>query len=145
MMWAPRKALVLAWSIPTRYPGCRLRCSGFPFMAGDPLLGRFTFTRIFAGRSIGDYDDNGVVDSADYVVWQDAIGDAGDNLPADGNLDGKIDTDDYTIWRNHLASWAVPVSPPASTCRSYLSRRPLYCLRWRCNTRRQKLQNSPGR
>jgi T5SS/PEP-CTERM-associated repeat protein len=50
----------------------------------------------------GDYNANGVVDAADYVVWRKALGQSGSNLAADGNRDGVVDTFDYTIWRSRI-------------------------------------------
>jgi T5SS/PEP-CTERM-associated repeat protein len=50
----------------------------------------------------GDYNDNGVVDAADYVVWRNTLGDAGIGLPADGNGNNQIDPGDYTVWRMHF-------------------------------------------
>ncbi|MEX2092118.1 MAG: aspartyl protease family protein [Pirellulales bacterium] len=54
----------------------------------------------------GDYNDNGVVDAADYTIWQDSVGANGSNLPADGDGDGSIDTDDYAVWKNHFGQSA---------------------------------------
>lgn len=47
----------------------------------------------------GDYNKNGVVDAADYVVYRKTLGQTGAGLPADGNGNGSIDTGDYTFWR----------------------------------------------
>ncbi|MEO0529179.1 MAG: right-handed parallel beta-helix repeat-containing protein [Planctomycetota bacterium] len=52
----------------------------------------------------GDYDGNGQVDNADYVVWTQQFGQTvnGDALPnADGNGDGVVDAADYAFWRDH--------------------------------------------
>jgi CSLREA domain-containing protein len=49
----------------------------------------------------GDYNQNGVVEVADYVVWRKTLGASG--LPAysgaDGDGDGTIDQDDHGVWR----------------------------------------------
>lgn len=49
----------------------------------------------------GDYNDDGVVDAADYTIWRDTLGQSvatpGDG--ADGNLSGMIDAGDYAFWR----------------------------------------------
>jgi hypothetical protein len=48
----------------------------------------------------GDYNQNGIVDSADYVVWRKMFG--GEGTPAsfaDGNGDGSIGPPDYLHWR----------------------------------------------
>ena len=49
----------------------------------------------------GDYNDDGVVDAADYTAWRDTFGQPvampGDG--ADGDLSGMIDVGDYAFWR----------------------------------------------
>lgn len=47
----------------------------------------------------GDYNDNGVVDGADYVVWRKTKGTTGEGLAADSNNDNAIDDLDYDEWR----------------------------------------------
>ncbi len=54
----------------------------------------------------GDYNDDGAVDAADYVVWRTSLGQFGANLPADGNLDSRIDTGDFAFWRAHVGTAA---------------------------------------
>jgi hypothetical protein len=51
---------------------------------------------------LGDYNRNGVVDAADYVVWRDTFGQSGANLAADGNRNGQVDPGDYEVWRVHF-------------------------------------------
>ena len=64
----------------------------------------------------GDYNGNGVVDAADYVVWRKTL-----NLPAspegsgaDGDQDGMIDSGDYPFWRDRFGD---VVSDIGSHCR----------------------------
>ena len=49
----------------------------------------------------GDYNGDGVVDSADYIVWRKNVGDT-TSLVADGNGDHIVDDADYDIWRQNL-------------------------------------------
>jgi hypothetical protein len=51
----------------------------------------------------GDYNQNGVVDAADYVVWRKTL--TNNVVPysgADGDGDGVVDDDDYGVWRAHF-------------------------------------------
>lgn len=48
----------------------------------------------------GDYNGDGAVDAADYVVWRHTAG--GINLAADGNRDGVVNNLDYNLWRAHF-------------------------------------------
>jgi autotransporter-associated beta strand protein len=51
----------------------------------------------------GDYNQNGIVDAGDYVVWRKSLGST-TKLAADGNHNGVIDQADYDIWRQRLGS-----------------------------------------
>jgi hypothetical protein len=66
----------------------------------------------------GDYNDNNVVDAADYVVWRETFGQTvamnGDG--ADGNRNGSVDPDDYNVWRMNFGRvFPGPASGAAST------------------------------
>ncbi len=50
----------------------------------------------------GDYNLDGVVDSADYVLWRKTVGTA--NLAADGNGDGVVNGGDYDFWRQRFGN-----------------------------------------
>jgi Dockerin type I domain len=52
---------------------------------------------------VGDYNGNGTVDAADYVVWRRQQGTTASGLAADGNGDGTVNTADYTIWRTNYS------------------------------------------
>ena len=54
----------------------------------------------------GDYNNNGVVDAADYTVWRDTLGQTGGGLAADGNNNGSIDDGDYTVWKTNFGHHA---------------------------------------
>src|SRR5262249_45452443 len=51
---------------------------------------------------IGDYNRDGSVDAADYILWRKASGQTGAGLAADGNHDGNVDASDYGMWRTHV-------------------------------------------
>jgi hypothetical protein len=70
------------------------------------------FVLIPTARSPGDYNNNGTVDAADYVVWRKTLGDTGDSLPADGTgpggvPDGMVDDLDYDFWRANFGNSSV--------------------------------------
>ena len=46
----------------------------------------------------GDYNKDGVVNAADYVVWRTQLP-TGWGLAADSDLNGRIDAADYAFWR----------------------------------------------
>ena len=48
---------------------------------------------------LGDYNSDGFVDAADYVVWRETAGEIGAMLPADGDSNGIVDPVDYGVWR----------------------------------------------
>jgi hypothetical protein len=47
----------------------------------------------------GDYNRDGSVDAADYVVWRKTMGQTGSGLAADGNHNNQIDSGDFDVWR----------------------------------------------
>jgi hypothetical protein len=49
------------------------------------------------GGLLGDYNGDGFVNIADYVVWRNTLGST-TLLVADGNLNGTIDQPDYGVW-----------------------------------------------
>jgi hypothetical protein len=49
---------------------------------------------------LGDYNQNGDVDAADYVVWRDTFGaNVSGGAGADGNGNGIVDDADYMVWQ----------------------------------------------
>jgi len=54
----------------------------------------------------GDYNGNGIVDGADYVVWRKNKGATGSPTVSQGNGDGDgdVDDDDYTYWRTRYGN-----------------------------------------
>jgi hypothetical protein len=66
----------------------------------------------------GDYNQDHVVDAADYVVWRKTVGST-DDFRADGNSDGVIDAGDYDVWRANFG--ATVASPGMGTVLSTFS------------------------
>ena len=52
--------------------------------------------------SQGDFNHDGHVDAADYVVWRKTFGQAGATLAADGNGNYQVDSGDLMIWGAHM-------------------------------------------
>jgi hypothetical protein len=68
----------------------------------DLLQEDITWTfNLTATLAAGDYNHDGVVDSADYIVWRNSVASRTD-LAADGNHDGLVNADDYDLWRLHF-------------------------------------------
>jgi hypothetical protein len=69
----------------------------------------------------GDFNFDGSVDAADYVLWRSTVGEVGTGLAADGNGNNVIDAGDYDVWRNNFgaqsaaASVAIAIVPEAPT------------------------------
>jgi subtilisin family serine protease/formylglycine-generating enzyme required for sulfatase activity len=55
----------------------------------------------------GDYNGNGVVDAADYVVWRDTLDSPG-QLAADGDRNGVTDQADYILWKSNFGNTDGP-------------------------------------
>lgn len=78
----------------------------------------------FVGDSVdGDYNSDGAVNAADYVLWRKSLGQTGPNLPADGDGSLEVDAGDYSYWRQRfgntssapgLGSFAPAVPEPSS-------------------------------
>jgi hypothetical protein len=54
--------------------------------------------------SPGDYNEDGVVDAADYVYWRKAVGEGLDDLPNDNDDAGPVGAPEYTLWRTNFGS-----------------------------------------
>ncbi|MCI0335767.1 MAG: hypothetical protein L0228_21380 [Planctomycetes bacterium] len=79
----------------------------------------------------GDFNDDGKVDAADYVVWRKNENTT-NTLPNDSDLGGTVGADHYNLWREHfgdmtmagsgLGSAAVPEPAPlVTTCLGMLA------------------------
>ena len=53
----------------------------------------------------GDYNRDGLVDAADYVVWRKAAGQqVTPGTGADGNNDGWVDDGDFSVWKSNFGN-----------------------------------------
>jgi hypothetical protein len=61
---------------------------------------QFEWAEIILGVPAGDYNEDGAVDTADYVVWRETLGQAVTAWDgADGTGDGMVTQADYDAWR----------------------------------------------
>jgi hypothetical protein len=59
----------------------------------------------------GDYNGNGTVDAADYVVWRDTLTqNVAMGTGADGSGNGTVDDADYNFWRTRFGNSVSPAS-----------------------------------
>ncbi len=98
-------------SITARTPGAnrstvyRVRLwHGIAFLLRTTMDSEPTCWRFAVGLP-GDFNNNGVVDAADYVLWRDHLGDASE-AALNGNGDGMngIDAGDFDWWRAHFGN-----------------------------------------
>lgn len=62
-------------------------------------------TNLDFGVATGDYNNDGVVDAADYTVWRDSVGSTVPLLTgADGNGDGQINSADRIVWATNYGT-----------------------------------------
>ncbi|MEX0611624.1 MAG: hypothetical protein WD229_05860, partial [Pirellulales bacterium] len=64
-----------------------------------------TIPDLFA-RLAGDYNRDGSVDAADYILWRSTLG-SQEILAADGLRDGVINTADYAVWASTFGGRAL--------------------------------------
>lgn len=60
---------------------------------GYQVLDTFPTTQL-----VGDFNQDGTVNAADYTLWRDTLSST-TNLAADANQDGIINTADYALWK----------------------------------------------
>ena len=61
---------------------------------------------------LGDYNEDGVVDHADYMVWHDRVGESVVRLPNAYGA-GAIGTEQYEMWLQNYGNHLPGVEPPA--------------------------------
>lgn len=77
---------------------------------GDPPASILMDVGAFEAQSIppallGDYNLNGTVDTADFVIWRNTLNSSVFTYSgADGNGNGIVDQADYSVWRSNFGS-----------------------------------------
>lgn len=93
----------------------------------------------------GDFNHDGKVDMADYVVWRDSLNQTGSNLKADADLNGHVDAADYAIWRSHFGqsagSGTAAASIPEPAALTYITAILVACML----NQRRSVGSKPGR
>ncbi len=56
---------------------------------------------------LGDFNNDGVVDAGDYLVWRKHLGSSEWRLNGNGNGSGTIDVADYELWKFHYGNRAT--------------------------------------
>lgn len=78
------------------------------FISWNGAGGGFAYERATAPppSTTGDYNLNGGVDAADYVIWRETLSQTVSPFGggADGNANGTIDSGDFDFWRAHFGN-----------------------------------------
>jgi hypothetical protein len=91
-------------------------CYGGGNMACTNGTTRFDWAEITLGVPAGDYNEDTVIDAADYVLWRDQMGQPVTAWEgADGNGDGMVTTADYDVWRTNFGRTIPNLSAPAGS------------------------------
>lgn len=79
--------------------------SGAFGLDADNVVNMDNFRIEFLEAAPGDFNDDGKVDAADYVVWRDNVGTT-NVLPNDNGIGGTIGTAHYDLWRTNFGAGA---------------------------------------
>jgi hypothetical protein len=86
---------------------------------GDGYLNALQLVATDAPVTVGDFNGDWLVDSADYTVWRDNLNGNESVLGGAGDGSGIVDAGDYTLWKGNYggggASNAPAIPEPAST------------------------------
>ncbi|MCI0748817.1 MAG: PEP-CTERM sorting domain-containing protein [Verrucomicrobia subdivision 3 bacterium] len=109
---------------------------GDPDFAWTVYIDNIRVGRVVAGVP-GDYNEDGSVDAADYVVWRKASDLMLDDLPNDNDGDGPVGAAEYALWRENFGgplpgggSSLGPVPEPASALLMILAAAGSWARNW---------------
>jgi hypothetical protein len=90
----------MAWGATTVNPDGSISTNLYG-MSTNQGIQAFTFTLSAPPLVAGDYNNNGVVDGADYVIWRDTLTQVAvpAGTGADGSGNGTVGPEDYDFWR----------------------------------------------
>jgi hypothetical protein len=71
-----------------------------PFAGGVAFRNLSTITPVGTGGVAGDYNNDHVVNAADYVVWRNNLGQ--DIVLPNDTTSGTVRQEDYAVWRSHF-------------------------------------------
>jgi hypothetical protein len=109
------------------------------WVGGRIEVSTITDARLLPGVA-GDYNGNGTVDAADYVVWRNTLGQTGNGLPADGDGSETIDAGDYEVWKARFGQTAaISVSAAGGVPEPATSLIAMIALIWRLLQRRNAI------
>jgi PEP-CTERM motif len=78
----------------------------FPDMGGVAYFNNLQIESTAVAGLLGDYNNNGKIDAADYSVWRDALA-AGSTSLTNDSTPGIVNESDFTYWRNHYGEMAM--------------------------------------
>lgn len=106
-LWVKSYSAVLTFPIDFTEP---LPIEGFGGTATAVVTGTLIGTGIVlqANGLSGDYNRDGTVDTADYTVWRDSVGDiVSPGTSADANFNGFVENSEYFPWRDHFGESTI--------------------------------------
>lgn len=68
------------------------------------VMGNYAEVETENVKAQGDYNNDNIVDAADYTLWRDNLGGEDGALPNDGELAGAIGMDHYELWRDNYGA-----------------------------------------
>jgi hypothetical protein len=101
------------WEIDSTAGGELLLSGNVIWIGGRIEITTIENARLLPGIA-GDYNQNGIVDAADYVVWRRTLGQTGRGLAADGDRDDAVSGDDYNVWKSSYDRTAIIEAPPSA-------------------------------
>jgi hypothetical protein len=76
---------------------------GVAFAVGDPQDLRFQYAQVTTSSPNADFNANGVVDGADFLIWQRGFGSSGaTKASGDANADQLVNAADLAVWRGEF-------------------------------------------